>query len=242
VESHFKGDVFLGYIVVVRRHALKHKLLVFWREELAVFRELWACSMLAMFRGNYRVTYMAGKVAMLTKMVTQPSIMKILRKELVTNPRSHLYHCLPSPSTVARSAVHLRNQRRQESVDRTCDNTCRKEQDVSRQVFRLGVVRANQVGGARDEGRLSHALKQATDDKLLPFLYHTTSNDCDTPEEHHDTQTLWSILLENDLHRNARNKVSEVEDPNSNVETLASEMQFLFHSLNLCISNICTVK
>lgn len=145
---------------------------------------------------------------------------------------------LPSPCGIASSTAHLRDQRREKSVDSTGDDTGRKEVDIACKILALGVVCADQIGTARDEGRFSEASEQTANNHFFPSLDISLSDDCDAPKEHHDTEGFWPIMLERNLKRNTSNKVAKVKDPHTDVEALADEVQLLLHARDFRISNV----
>jgi hypothetical protein len=62
-----------------------------------------------------------------------------------------------------------------------------------------------------------------------------------TPAKHHHTKTPRSIFAKRNGQWNTRNQVPQVEDPDGDVEALTSKLEFLFHALNLRISDVGSV-
>lgn len=144
----------------------------------------------------------------------------------------------PTPGTVSAYTIHPRDEAGNEAVDSSGNDAGSEENHIASKVFCGGVVRADQVGCTRDEGRLANSFKKTGDDKLLPCTNKTTSNHSDGPQDHHHAERPGTILLEKDGAGNTSDEVAKVENPDADVEPLADEVQLLFHARDFGISNL----
>jgi hypothetical protein len=79
-------------------------------------------------------------------------------------------------------------------------------------------------------------------DQFLHSPRKPSNFDNDTPQEHHDTQTLRSSLLENQARRQSEHDVRDSKEHDGYIVVVPFHVQLLCHPLDFCVSYVPAIQ